>query len=102
MRIGLRRCGVSGKMPSVLQRAGEMARSRRFFALLSVVLLAMGIAGSARAGEGQDEELKARKMFGAGNFQGALDIYTDLYARNPHPTYTRNIGRCYQNLGEPE
>jgi hypothetical protein len=70
--------------------------------VLGMLLLAMGIAGSARADQTQDDELKARKLFGAGNFKGALDIYTDLYARKPHPTYTRNIGRCYQNLGEPE
>jgi tetratricopeptide (TPR) repeat protein len=85
----------------VLQRAGEMARMRRF-AVLGTLLLAMGIAGAVRASGTQDDELKARKLFGAGNFKGALDIYTDLYARKPHPTYMRNIGRCYQNLGEPE
>ena len=70
--------------------------------MLGVLLLAMGVAGSARADGAQHDELKARKLFGAGNFKGALDIYTDLYARKPHPTYMRNIGRCYQNLGEPE
>jgi hypothetical protein len=62
----------------------------------------MSVAGAARADEAQKEELKARRSFGAGDFKSALDIYTDLYARNPHPTYMRNIGRCYQNLGEPE
>ena len=70
--------------------------------MLGVLLLAMSVARAARADETQSEELKARKLFGAGDFKSALDIYTDLYARNPHPTYTRNIGRCYQNLGEPE
>jgi hypothetical protein len=89
-------------MPPVLQQAAETARRRRLAAVLGVLLLAMGAAGVARAGESQDDELRARKMFGAGNFKGALDIYTDLYARNPHPTYMRNIGRCYQNLGEPD
>jgi len=70
--------------------------------VLGVLLLATSVAGRARAEETQKEELKARKLFGAGDFKSALDIYTDLYARNPHPTYMRNIGRCYQNLGEPE
>jgi len=79
-----------------------MARTRRFVAVLGMLLLAMSIAGAARADETQDDELKARKLFGAGNFKSALDIYTDLYARKPHPTYMRNIGRCYQNLGEPD
>jgi hypothetical protein len=85
----------------VLQ-SGDMTRSRRLAAAVGVLVLTLGIAGAAHAAGAQDEELKARKMFGAGNFKGALDIYTDLYARNPHPTYMRNIGRCYQNLGEPE
>jgi len=85
-----------------LERADQKARTRRFAIVLGVLLLATGLAGAARADQARDDELKARKLFGAGNFQGALDIYTDLFARNPHPTYMRNIGRCYQNLGEPE
>jgi tetratricopeptide (TPR) repeat protein len=89
-------------MLCVLERAYITARRRRFAAALGVLLLAAGLAGAARADQARDDELKARKMFGAGNFKGALDIYTDLFARNPHPTYMRNIGRCYQNLGEPE
>ena len=79
-----------------------MSRTRRFAAALGILLLVLSVAGAARADEAQKEELKARKLFGAGDFKSALDIYTDLYARNPHPTYMRNIGRCYQNLGEPE
>src|SRR5450432_399420 len=79
-----------------------MARTRGFAAVLGMLLLTMGTAGSARADGAQGDELKARKLFGSGNYKSALDIYTDLYARKPHPTYMRNIGRCYQNLGEPE
>jgi tetratricopeptide (TPR) repeat protein len=83
-------------------RAGEMARRRRFIVALGILLIAVGGGRSARASGPQDEELRARKLYAAGDFQGALDIYTDLYGRNPHPTYMRNIGRCYQNLGEPD
>lgn len=83
-------------------RTRELGRTGRWAALLGALVLATGLAGAARADQTHDDELKARKLFGAGNYKGALDIYTDLFARTPHPTYMRNIGRCYQNLGEPE
>ena len=47
-------------------------------------------------------EMQAREAFAAGSYKEALDIYAKLYAEKLHPTYLRNIGRCYQNLGEPE
>lgn len=47
-------------------------------------------------------EMEAREAFAAGSYKHALDIYAKLYAERLHPTYLRNIGRCYQNLGEPE
>jgi tetratricopeptide (TPR) repeat protein len=54
------------------------------------------------AGKHTDKrEVDARKAFAAGRYQEALDLYTDLYADNPHPTYLRNVGRCYQNLKQP-
>jgi hypothetical protein len=47
-------------------------------------------------------EMQAREAFAAGSYKEALDIYTKLYAEKLHPTYLRNIGRCYQNLNEPD
>src|SRR5262245_1357368 len=47
-------------------------------------------------------EIKAREDFAAGRFQEALDIFARLYAETLHPIYLRNIGRCYQNLGNPD
>jgi hypothetical protein len=47
-------------------------------------------------------EIQAREAFGAGRYQEALDIFVRLYAEKVHPNYLRNIGRCYQNLGEPD
>jgi len=47
-------------------------------------------------------ELQAREAFGASRYQEALDLYAKLYAEKLHPVYLRNIGRCYQNLGEPD
>jgi len=49
-----------------------------------------------------NREMQAREAFAAGSYQDALDIYTKLYAEKLHPTYLRNIARCYQNLSEPE
>jgi tetratricopeptide (TPR) repeat protein len=47
-------------------------------------------------------ELKAREDFASGRYQEALDLFARLYAESLHPNYLRNIGRCYQNLGEPD
>jgi len=59
--------------------------------------------GATRAGAATDpREIKAREDFAAGRFQDALDIFARLYAESLHPNYLRNIGRCYQKLGQPE
>jgi hypothetical protein len=51
----------------------------------------------------QDErEVKARELFGFRRYAEALAIYGTLYAETAHPTYLRNIGRCYQNLGDAD
>src|ERR1043165_8911053 len=77
--------------------------SRKCAAALSVFLvtatLVPGLAGAAPA---DVREMKAREAFAAGRYQEALDIYVKLYAERLHPNYLRNIGRCYQNLGEPD
>jgi tetratricopeptide (TPR) repeat protein len=65
---------------------------------------ALGVAMlAARAEAATDQrELKAREDFVAGRYQDALDLFAKLYAETLHPNYLRNIGRCYQNLGEPD
>jgi tetratricopeptide (TPR) repeat protein len=70
--------------------------------LLSIFPLLLAL-GAARAGAAGDQrELKAREDFAAGRYQQALDAFAKLYAETLHPTYLRNIGRCYQNLGDPD
>ncbi len=55
------------------------------------------------APKGKDKrEIKAREAFSEGRFQDAADLFEKLYADKPHPTYQRNIGRCYQNLQQPD
>jgi tetratricopeptide repeat protein len=47
-------------------------------------------------------ELKAREAFASGRYDDALNLFAKLYAETLHPVYLRNIGRCYQNLGDPD
>jgi hypothetical protein len=91
--------------------------SKSFFRAVSALLLALslitvGIVPTpayaakdkvAKEKEKKDpREMQAREAFAAGSYKEALDIYTKLYAEKLHPTYLRNIGRCYQNLQETD
>ena len=73
-------------------------------AWLSVVMaLGLLISLSARVVAAPDpRELKAREEFAAGRYEVALDMFAKLYAETLHPIYLRNVGRCYQNLGQPD
>jgi tetratricopeptide (TPR) repeat protein len=47
-------------------------------------------------------ELQGREAFAAGQYEQALTIFAELYAKSLHPTYLRNIGRCHQSLGNAD
>jgi hypothetical protein len=47
-------------------------------------------------------EMQARADFAAGRYAEALDAFAKLYAETLHPTYLRNIGRCYMNMDQPD
>jgi tetratricopeptide (TPR) repeat protein len=64
-------------------------------------LVLVGLSATAQAAPSQ-RELDAREAFAAGRYEQALDLFAKLYAETLHPTYLRNIGRCEQNLGQPE
>ncbi len=68
---------------------------------LGPVLMPVSHAAPAASRRTDKREVEARKAFAAGRYQEALDLFTDLYADKPHPTYLRNVGRCYQNLKDP-
>src|SRR5664279_1084025 len=80
------------------------------FSLVTVgIVIAPAHAAKDKAAEDRKDkrpkdprEMQARQAYAAGNYKEALDIYTRLYAEKLHPTYLRNIGRCYQNLQDPE
>jgi len=94
----------------------ENAAFRRSWRSLAALVLVLSVAtvglvpcGALAAKPGQSKqdkkdprEMQAREAYAAGSYKDALDIYTKLYAEKLHPTYLRNIGRCYQNLDEPE
>ena len=66
------------------------------------MVLAVALAGMQASAGTDSRELKAREDFAAGRCQEALELFAKLYAESLHPNYLRNIGRCYQNLGEPD
>ena len=70
--------------------------------MVSVVVALALTAVAARAVAADARELMAREAFAAGRYQEALDLFAKLYAERLHPVYLRNIGRCYQNLGDPD
>ncbi|HEX7508824.1 MAG TPA: tetratricopeptide repeat protein [Polyangia bacterium] len=70
----------------------------------AIVAQALLSANPAQAASKRTDkrEVEARQAFAAGQYQEALDLYARLYADKVHPTYLRNIGRCYQNLHQPD
>src|SRR3954466_1429403 len=50
----------------------------------------------------RQKEMGARKAFASGDWDRALDLFSDLYAETLHPVYLRNIGRCHQKKREPQ
>jgi hypothetical protein len=71
-------------------------------AAIFVVFSLLGGARGVAFAQSDDTEVRARELFGVGKYAEALALYGKLYAATAHPTYLRNIGRCYQNLGEPD
>jgi tetratricopeptide (TPR) repeat protein len=67
-----------------------------------LLLLLMSFAAPARAADEESPELRARTYFAAARYKEALEIYARLYAETLHPTYLRNIARCYQGLRDPD
>ncbi len=79
------------------------ARQRGLARVISLALaFGLFISSSFASAAADPRELKAREEFAAGRYEGALDMFAKLYAETLHPVYLRNIGRCYQNLGQPD
>jgi hypothetical protein len=69
---------------------------------LSFSAFAAGKDRKEKKEKADPREMQAREAYGAGNYKDALAIFTKLFAETLHPTYLRNIGRCYQNLNDPD
>jgi tetratricopeptide (TPR) repeat protein len=67
-----------------------------------VIVFALALGAVRAQAQADQRELKAREDFAAGRYQQALDVFAKLYAEKLHPVYLRNIGRCYQNLGDAD
>jgi tetratricopeptide (TPR) repeat protein len=63
---------------------------------------AMLVLAANRPNQSDSREEVARAFFAAAKYQEAIDIYSQLFARYLHPDYIYNIGRCYQNMGDPD
>jgi tetratricopeptide (TPR) repeat protein len=64
--------------------------------------LALAAGNAGRSGKTDPREESARAFFAAAKYQEAIDIYAQLFAQYVQPDYIYNIGRCYQNLGDPD
>jgi tetratricopeptide (TPR) repeat protein len=60
------------------------------------------VLAANRPSMSDSREEVARAFFAAAKYQEAIDIYSQLFARYIHPDYIYNIGRCYQNMGDPD
>ena len=63
---------------------------------------AMFVLAANQPNQSDSREEVARAFFAAAKYQEAIDIYSQLFARYLHPDYIYNIGRCYQNMGDPD
>jgi tetratricopeptide (TPR) repeat protein len=69
---------------------------------ITTLLLSTAAAAPPATPPRDGREMQAREAYAGGRYQDALDIYVKLYAEQLHPNYLRNIGRCQQNLGQPD
>ena len=76
--------------------------SRVVNTVLVTVLVTLASARVAHAQQRDQREIHAQELFVLGRYPAALEIYGKLYAETNHPTYLRNIGRCYQKMGDPD
>jgi hypothetical protein len=74
---------------------------RRWWLVLGLALLAVAPATVVRAAADK-REVEARADFAAGRYQHAIDLFAQLYGETLNPIYLRNIGRCQQNLNQPQ
>jgi hypothetical protein len=75
------------------------ARWRQYVVVVSALMIFVGMGARVMAAD-DDREAGARKLYALGRFAEAAEIYAQLYSETLHPTYLRNVGRCYQGMGD--
>jgi tetratricopeptide (TPR) repeat protein len=73
---------------------------RPLLLVLAVVAASVLLPVPASAAE-DPREVTARAHFAKGEYRQALDLFATLFGEHNDPIYMRNIGRCYQKLGQP-
>ena len=68
--------------------------------LVAVALSLVAVASPLRAAE-DPREVDGRALFARGEYEGALEIFSKLFAETGDPVYLRNVGRCYQMQRKP-
>jgi tetratricopeptide (TPR) repeat protein len=89
-------------IPLLGRRLAKFRQPGALGALVLIGFLAQATPSQAAPKVKETRELRAREAFATGRYQEALDLYGKLYAEKLHPTYLRNIGRCYQKLKDPD
>jgi hypothetical protein len=92
----------AGRDHCIVVDVGTIASTGKKTLAAAFIAVVMMLAATSAAAAPDQRELKAREHFVAGRYQEALDLFARLYAETLHPIYLRNIGRCYQNLGDPD
>ncbi|MDB4982285.1 MAG: hypothetical protein JWM82_3037, partial [Myxococcales bacterium] len=69
---------------------------------LATVIALVAPSGVAVARKEDPREQTAREFYASGKYREAIAVFAQIYATTPHPNYLFNIGRCYQNLPDPD
>jgi tetratricopeptide (TPR) repeat protein len=70
--------------------------------LLHLALALQLVLATANSGKTDSREEIARAFFATGQYQSAIEVYSQLYAQYVDPIHIYNIGRCYQNMGDAD
>ena len=101
--------GAGHHAPGRLGRAGSVAlrrgRAGWLWSWLAGVILTCTLCIPS-LGAAQDNKAKARALFGEGvaafdrgDFENALESFTQAYRLAPHPAVRVNMANCYEQLG---
>jgi tetratricopeptide (TPR) repeat protein len=65
-------------------------------------VISMTLFANGQASKTDAREDTAKAFFAAAKYPEAIEIYSQLFARYLSPRYIFNIGRCYENMSDPD